>query len=169
MYNQITDLDTVGKIFVVPIENLNNVMRGQASSIFGDINAGSFIIYTIISENEASVLGYFNLDNLSITESPRFAYLNANTIAVNKKDSSDELERMPSIHISQWVFDNSLKNKSALNSIFQAITAFCYATSENTMLWTDSNDLYFYPLRQSDIPFGHNAAIAYFIDKFMNE
>ena len=169
MYKKLTDLDTVGKIFVVPIENLNNVMRSQASSVFGDICAGSFIIYTIISENEVSVLGYFNLDNLPITESPRFSYLNANTVAANEKDSSDELERMPSIHISQWVFDNSLKNKVALNSIFQAITAYCNATSKNTMLWTDSNDLYFYPLRQSDIPFGHNAAIGYFIDKFMNE
>lgn len=169
MYKKLTDIDTVGKVFVVPIENLNAVMRSQASSIFDDISAGSFIIYTIISENEVSVLGLFNLDNLPITESPRFSYLNANTVAANEKDSSDELERMPSIHISQWVFDNSLKNKVALNSIFQAITAYCNATSKNTMLWTDSNDLYFYSLRQSDIPFGHNAAIGYFIEKFMNE
>ena len=169
MYKKLTDLDTIGKIFVVPVENLNSVMRNQASSVFGDINDGSFIIYTIIPENKVSFLGCFNLDNLPITESPRFPYLNTNTVAANEKDSSEELERMPSIHISHWVFDNSLKNKVALNSIFQAITTFCNAASKNTMLWTDSNDLYFYPLRQSDIPFGHNAAIGYFIDKFMNE
>ena len=30
MYKKLTDLDTIGKIFVVPVENLNNVMRNQA-------------------------------------------------------------------------------------------------------------------------------------------
>lgn len=169
MYKKLTDLNIVEKLFVVPIENLSIVLKNQAFSIFDDIKADSFIIYMITSEDEVSVLGYFNLDNLPITESPRFAYLNANTVAANEMDSSNELERMPSIHISKWVFDNSLKNKVALNSIFQTITAFCNATSKNTMLWADSNDLYFYPLKQTDIPFGHNAAIGCFIDKFMNE
>lgn len=169
MYRKLTDLDAVGEIFVIPIENLNNVIRCQASFVLGDINDDSFIIYTKDSESEAVVLGCLNLDNLPITESPRFAYLNANTVAVNEKDSSDELKIMPSIHISQWVFDNSLKNEVALECIFRTITSFCNAKSKNTMLWTDSNDLYFYPLKQSNVQFGHNAAIGYFIEKFMNE
>ena len=37
-----------------------------------------------------------------------------------------------------------------------------------TMLWSDQSTFIFYPLKNSDKPFGHNSAITYFTDGFMN-
>lgn len=166
MFRKITTREEITAIQVAHYTQLNKKMEDDCEKLFKGINKDAFIICKS-EEFSALILGYFVLDNKPFTSSKDYPYLLCNLKSAGLPDLTVDLQKMPSFHISEWVFDESLRNTVALNRIFNLITQYC-DDDPLTMLWSDQPTFIFYPLLNSDKDFGHNSAIAYFTEGFMN-
>jgi hypothetical protein len=67
--------------------------------------------------------------------------------------------------ISEWVFDKNLKNKEILREIFSVIIS-SITNDDIIFLWTDTNELLFYPINKDDA-LNYTSATFYFANEFM--
>ena len=169
MFKNFTNHKPVEKVAITPLSSLTDADKEYIFSIFGIISQYSFVIYGGTEKDNMLLLGYYVLDRLSITNSSFFSTLCENTKNVNCVDLTSEFYRKPSIHISSWMFDEAIRNKRALNTIFRSMTQYCDTNADLTFLWTDTDttELLFYPLEKSDGENDNRNAVNYFRMKFL--
>ena len=170
MYVELHPNPIINEIMCVPFENLrlNDNTYEKCVQTFRNIPDDAIIVYST-SEEGIVVLGYYILDNLNMKYSDCFDALRENTLRLSGFDPIEKVNQMDCIHIKEWVFDNSLRNKEHLNHIFLNISLACPNESWEYMLWYNSihHSLLFYPIH--DMELSNYAAIFYFSDAFLNE
>ena len=164
MFKHINSETVSPNFLVVHMSQLSVSIIETVKSLFGEISDDSYIIYSPRDEEAPLILGYFILDTLPITTSEQYPYLLKNTLSQGGEDKTEEFQNMPSIHISEWLFDELLKNETALEQIFELITlgGIIQNPQFQTLLWTDYSTFLFYPFDKMD----RNRAIAYFFEGF---
>lgn len=166
MFKKITS-DTWGKDFMaVHMSSMCSSVHDAAMSMFSRITEDSYLIYAPTDEEKPLLLGYFTLNSSPVTASPQYQNLLEATLAQGGEDKTEDYRNMPSIHILEWQFDESLKRKEALRQIFSVLVMTWRITYKRkpTMIWTDDGTFLFYLLRKLE----HDKAMAYFIEGFMS-
>lgn len=164
MFKHINSETALPNFLVVHMSQLCNSIIKTAKSLFKEISDDSYVIYSPRDKENPLMLGYFILDKLPITTSKQYPYLLNNTLSQGGEDKTEEFRNLQTIHIAEWLFDESLKNKTALDQIFELITlgGIIQNPQSRTLLWTDYSTFLFYPFDKMD----RNRAIAYFVEGF---
>ena len=171
MYIELHPNPIINEIMCIPFETLrlnDKTYEKCVQTLGNDIPDDAIIVYSP-SESEIIVLGYYLLDNLNMKYSDYFDALRESTFRLCGFDPIKSVNQIDCIHIKEWIFDNSLRNKEHLSHIFLNITLSCPNENGVCMLWNNSihHSLLFYPIH--DMELSNYAAIFYFSDAFLNE
>lgn len=123
------------------------------------------------SDNGIIVLGYYVLDALNMSQSINFEALREATLQYEGFDPRQNVEGASCIHINDWVFDESLRNRITLQHIFLTITSSIEDNINHCFIWCDSNngDILFYPIKRIENRLSNTSAILYFSHMFLYE
>lgn len=125
------------------------------------LSADSMILYTC-SEESIAVLGFYDLEELHITRSPRFEQVREMTKLFQGKDNIESLQAEKCVHIRSWIFDESLRNRECLYRICESMVE---KSKPCRLLWAEDKNggLLFYPVEQN------YGAAEYFTEAFMGD
>lgn len=170
MYAQLQQNPQINEIYVVEFLHLkqNENVRTRCVEIFHrDLDDNDYIIYSPI-ENDIIVLGRFVINESNITSSSMYSSLCDNTTSFYGENYTDKLLQMTCWKIEEWIFDESLKNKTILFQIYSFICREC--GEEATILWTEgTEEIIFYPVSKDDMCFTRPSAVSYFTNAFIKE
>lgn len=166
MYWNFVNEPIEGYLYSVQLYSLGVNEQDKCRYLFPTIANDSIVIYTP-SKGGITILGFYSLDIQPITSSKYFESLIENTKSISGEESGNisAFISMPCFHISEWIFDESLKDTAKLNSIFTMLFA-SLQFDRDSIMWTDEGELIYYPINKDDISLGHNKAISYFTDRF---
>lgn len=157
-------------IWCVPYKNLrlNENTNAKCIDIFPNgIPDDAAVVYSS-SEEGIIVLGYYILDGTNMTLSTNYESLKNATIALQKTDPTEQIKQQNCVHIREWIFDNSLRNKEYLRKICNIIVSTDWYTSSFIVWFNNSRgEISFYHINNDD--FISASAVFYFINEFMNE
>lgn len=160
MYKKIQENPIINDLWIIRFDVLSSDSKAkfECEHCFPkELNNNSVIIYSP-SDDGIVVLGYFNLDNLSITSSSLFEQIRNITLSFNGIDNIEQLSQIKCSHICSWVFDDSLRTNKHLNKIVESIVI---KSKKSFLLWYEYHDeLIFYPLEN------YYLAIDYFVKAF---
>lgn len=160
MYRKIQENPIINDLWIIRFDVLSSDSKAklECESCFpNELNDDSVIIYNP-SDDGIIVLGYFNLDNLSITSSSLFEQVKNITLSFYDIDNIEQLSQIKCSHICSWVFDDSLRTSEHLNKIVESIVI---KSKNSILLWYEYHDeLIFYPLKN------YYLAIDYFVKSF---
>lgn len=163
MYKTIQNNPPTNNLWIMPYEDLSNNSncKKRCDECFpNELTYNCMIIY-IPSEEGIIVLGYYEIEELHITESPRFELIGNRTELYFKKNDLETLKREKCFCISSWVFDFSLRNQECLSQICSHMLDW---SSPAYLLWFEGKEeLVFYPRNRK------NRAIECFVNAFINE
>lgn len=174
MYQNLQGSPTINDIWSVPYSNLrlNSATNEKCINAFPKgIPEDAFVVYTSSQDNKGIVvLGYYVTDDLDMTHSAYFHTLRELTLQYEGHDPTLDIRNTECVHISEWVFDDSLRNELYLQRIFSIIASSFDKKTNKYYIWCDSthDELLFYSLNKDEY-FGYSAAIFYFSRFFMNE
>lgn len=160
MYTQLQTNPTINDdLWCVPYE----YMYPNDAIVFPNgIPNDAFVIYSS-SDEGITVLGYYALDNLNMTQSENYESFKSATIDMQGQDPTREIRRRHCTRIREWIFDNSLKNEEYLRHICLSIVL-----NLKSIVWFNNRrgEISFYPVADGFVNMG---AISYFVNEFMNE
>lgn len=165
MYKTIQDNIVLNDIWVMPYGVLCNNpsfdFREKCNKIFPNVLTDNSMIIYNSSEDDVNIIGYYNLEELHITKSPRFEAVRNLTRSFHVNDNVEFLKKQKCAHISSWIFDHSLHRKDYLYKICENIIT--KASVQYYLVWREDNNggLLFFPTEQ------YNNAITFFTDAFM--
>lgn len=125
----------------------------------------SHILYKKLNNN-FSILGYFIVDNNSITNSKIYEYYRQTSIAITEKDPQNTAQSIACLQICTWVFDLSLKNEDTLKYIFSFITQIII--DQPYILWYEEGNKQESIIVENTL-LGNTSAIIYFTQWFLQK
>ncbi len=165
MYKKIEDKPIAGKLMSALLCSFGEHEKDSCRKLFPDITERSVVIYST-DRKKLTILGYYTLDSKRIEEAQFFHTLIQNTERLSGKRNASGFLNMPCIHISQWEFDESLRNEGHLFSIFTILMA-SLSIENDSFLWVDRSEPAYYPLKKEDVNLGYHRAISYFVELFL--
>lgn len=163
------------RIMFIPYENAPIIVKNffKSNLIDAGDNAESFVIYNI-TDNEPIPLGFCAVDNLNIIHSKYIEDLFQNTANFNDKEFDAEMynsiQTKKCVHISQWQFDEKLREVELLKPIFSLLMTYVREEGKYDFIWCDGKDeIIFYPVNDIDWFFGYPSSTVYFAMSFYNE
>ena len=167
MYTKITQQITIGDIYCIPYEYVPN--KEDCNSLF-NINFAddNIVLYTQI-DGKIVFLGYVIIDHTHISKSVSYDFFVKKSINIGHINPTETLSNMGCVHIAEWKFDETLRQKDKLTSIFNTIITAYSSEEQKLQLWCDGrSDLIFYPIEKvcdTTLP----SAVLYFTNAFLNE
>ena len=170
MFQKFQPAHIINEISLVPYRDmrLNANNNKLCLKVFQkEIPDNAIIVYSSFNDSVV-ILGYYVIDNLNIIQSRFYESLRSATIAFEGCDLTKEIESIPCIHISEWCFDESLREQRYLQYIFSDIIS---NNDENrSIVWCDNcNEVFFYPIVRNENILSNTAAIIYFTDNFIQK
>ncbi|MCQ2160408.1 MAG: hypothetical protein MJY97_04885 [Bacteroidales bacterium] len=169
MYSRFVNEPIKGNLYSVQLYSLGISEQDKCRYLFPTIANDSIVIYTP-NKGDITILGFYSLDKQSITSSKYFESLIENTKSISGEEAGNVsiFMTMPCFHISEWIFDESLKDAAKLNSIFTMLFASLHI-ERDAIMWIDEGELIYYPIKKDDVAWGHYKAISYFTERFMTK
>ncbi len=163
------------QLMCVPYETAPYSVRYYCDSSLGCIiNSGeyAFAIYCLVGETPTP-LGYCKIDTLNITNSKYINALFTNTAIYREEGINMEvferIRKQVCAHISQWRFDEALRDATVLKRIFSPIMSFLRVLGQYEMIWYDgAEDIIHYPVQDIDFYEMYPSASNYFAMAFAN-
>ncbi|MCF0213428.1 MAG: hypothetical protein HUK13_05785 [Muribaculaceae bacterium] len=165
--SRISTQTEIGPIYCVPFENTPHKQECKLT-FKRDFSNDDLVIYTF-SSNEFIFLGYLVIDNMHISKSKYYSNFVLNQINLFNIVPTESLSKIECVHIAEWKFEEVLKQKEILYSIFNTLISAYAEEDYKVILWCDGNkNLIFYPL-EIIIKLPLPSAISYFTEKFLEE
>lgn len=171
MYKSFVNDHLDGDLFSVQLYSFGINEQYKCRCLFPTITDDSIVIYSPSKEG-ITILGFYTLDKQPITSSKYFESLIENTKSISGEEAGNVsvFMTMPCFHISEWIFDESLKETAKLNSIFTVLVLFASLYLESdAIMWIDEGELIYYPIKKDDVAWEHKKAISYFTERFMTK
>lgn len=173
MFQRLQENPTINGIMCVPYSNLmlNDNTRQRCMDVLGNNIPNEAVIVYSPSDDGIVVLGYYVLDTLNMSQSIYFEVLREATLQYEGFDPRQNVEGSNCIHISDWVFDESLRDRIRLQHIFLTVTSSIEDTINHYFVWCDSSneDILFYPIKRVRNRLANTSAILYFSHMFLYE
>ena len=153
----------------VPYENAPRIVQTYCLHALQCVEENDVFVLYITTDNTPITLGFYTLDDLSIVESKYFDNLLCYTNPTDKTKDYEKFKKYKCTHISQWVFDERLRDLEILNTIFEYIMTFVDTLKNSNMLWVDGIcETVFYPIEKNDKISRYAKIKQYFATKFVD-
>ncbi len=141
----------------------NETNKKKCLDVFDDdMTDNSYVIYQS-SDDGIFVLGYIEVDDMSIIGSKYYHAFRLMSLIHNNVDPTDSLRQEKCVHIRKWIFDVNLKDEITLKDIFGLLFS-----DINAIVWYSSKhreEIIYYPVNRSN----YRDAAAHFASNFLVE
>lgn len=162
------------QIMVIPFEYAPNTIKDFVVCKLGhNSNENTFVLYNT-TEDAPIPLGYCSVDDLNITNSKYIETLLVNTANYADKnidtDVYKRISKQMCIHISQWLFDDKLRDVEILKQIFSNLMEHIRAVGKYELIWCDGKEnIIYYPIQDVDYYLGYLSSSTYFAQAFYKQ